>query len=40
MREEITTTLDNLVLICANCHRMLHRDLKVSIKELKEIIKE
>ena len=35
---ETKTTLKDLALVCANCHRMLHRDLSVlSIEELKKI---
>jgi 5-methylcytosine-specific restriction enzyme A len=32
-----TTTLDDLVLVCANCHRMLHRKISsISVEELKQ----
>ena len=35
---ETKTTLKDLALVCANCHRMLHRDLSVlTIEELKKI---
>ncbi|AZB10744.1 HNH endonuclease [Chryseobacterium sp. G0162] len=33
------TTLEDLALVCSNCHRMLHRNIKdMSIERLKEII--
>lgn len=35
---EQETTLDDLTLVCSNCHRMLHRKLdELSIKDLKNI---
>jgi 5-methylcytosine-specific restriction protein A len=35
-----TTTLDDLALVCANCHRILHRDIKkLSVELLIERIK-
>ncbi|TYP95241.1 EVE domain-containing protein [Fodinibius salinus] len=36
-KEEVKTTLDDLILICANCHRMVHRtqDAKRNLKKLK-----
>lgn len=34
------TALDDLALVCANCHRMLHKSINtISIQELKSIIK-
>ena len=37
--EETETTLDDLALVCSNCHRMLHRDLDtLSVETLKENI--
>lgn len=37
--EETETTLDDLALVCSNCHRMLHRDLDtLSVETLKEKI--
>jgi len=35
--EQVKTTLDDLILICANCHRMVHRtaDVKRNLKKLK-----
>ncbi len=39
--KETTTTFDDLILVCSNCHKMLHRkfcDKYMSIEELKEII--
>lgn len=37
------TTFDDLILVCSNCHRMLHRKFYnkeyLSIKELKQIVK-
>lgn len=37
------TTFDDLILVCSNCHRMLHRKLYgkkyLSIEELKELLK-
>lgn len=36
LNEETETTLDDLALVCANCHRMLHSDLDtLSIESLK-----
>ncbi|MBD9178667.1 MAG: HNH endonuclease [Odoribacter splanchnicus] len=38
---EKETTLNDLALVCSNCHRMLHRKIdKLSIKELKNIYRE
>lgn len=34
-----TTTLDDLALVCANCHRMLHRS-EIDIDELRGIVRE
>lgn len=40
IEEETVTKLDDLILVCPNCHRMLHRKLgKISIEELKNIIR-
>ncbi len=37
---ESVTTLNDLALVCANCHRMLHRELDIlSVTELKKMIK-
>lgn len=37
---ESLTSIDDLALVCANCHRMLHRELdSLSVNELKKIIK-
>ena len=37
---ESITTIDDLALVCANCHRMLHRELDtLSIDELRKKIK-
>ena len=36
---ETITKLKDLALVCANCHRMLHKEINIlSINELKEII--
>lgn len=35
MKPDERTTLNDLVLVCANCHRMLHRDLTLSLEKLK-----
>lgn len=35
MKPDERTTLNDLALVCANCHRMLHRDLTLSVKKLK-----
>ena len=32
---EKTTRLEDLALVCANCHRMLHKDLSITVEELK-----
>ena len=38
--EEDTTTVDDLVLVCSNCHRMLHRKRPwIGKDELREILK-
>lgn len=37
--KEQNTKLEDLSLVCANCHRMLHRNMGVTIENLKEIIK-
>lgn len=40
IKEESETTLKDLALVCANCHRMLHRDLDtLSVEELQNKIK-
>jgi 5-methylcytosine-specific restriction protein A len=40
IKEESETSLKDLALVCANCHRMLHRDLDtLSIEDLKNKIK-
>ena len=36
---ETKTKLDDLALLCSNCHRMIHKISSNSINELKEIIK-
>lgn len=37
---ESITTMKDLILVCSNCHRMLHRDLNfVSVDELRKLIK-
>jgi len=33
---EVETSLDDLALVCSNCHRMLHRRPLVSVSELRE----
>lgn len=34
---EVITSIDDLVLVCSNCHRMLHREMNIlSIEELKK----
>lgn len=39
IKEESDTSLNDLALVCANCHRMLHRDLDtLSVEELKNKI--
>ncbi|WP_461149013.1 HNH endonuclease [Spirosoma pulveris] len=39
MIPEDITRLEDLALVCSNCHRMLHKDLSLSIKALKASIK-
>lgn len=40
MEGESITTLNDLALVCANCHRMLHRELDtLSVAELKKMMK-
>lgn len=36
--DECTTSIDDLAIVCANCHRMLHRKGLISIDELKNRI--
>jgi 5-methylcytosine-specific restriction protein A len=39
--EESETSLEDLALVCANCHRMLHRSMDaISIMELKDLTRE
>lgn len=33
------TKLEDLALVCANCHRMLHRSERISIHELRDIVR-
>nr|WP_262924059.1 HNH endonuclease [Spirosoma liriopis] len=40
MKPDERTTLNDLALVCANCHRMLHRDLTLSLEELKRKLKQ
>lgn len=35
---ERKTTLSDLVVVCANCHRMLHRRPWLSVSELRELL--
>ncbi|MDQ1090094.1 HNH endonuclease [Siphonobacter sp. SORGH_AS_1065] len=35
LQEESITAVEDLALVCANCHRMLHRDLSLTIEELR-----
>ena len=38
--EDVVTTMADLSLVCANCHRMLHRSaLTMSLKELRRLLK-
>jgi 5-methylcytosine-specific restriction protein A len=39
MKLDDVTRLNDLSLVCSNCHRMLHRKLTLSVKSLKELIK-
>ena len=40
IESEVTTSIDDLALVCSNCHRMLHRKMNViSIEDLKKRIK-
>ncbi len=39
IENEKETTLDDLRLVCSNCHRMLHRKIGITIEDLKEILK-
>jgi len=32
------TTLEDLAIVCANCHRMLHQSSRLSVRELKEVV--
>lgn len=42
IKSETTTTIDDIALVCSNCHRMLHRNDNeiLSIEELSKIVKE
>lgn len=40
IESEVITSIEDLALVCSNCHRMLHRELNIlSIEELKKRIK-
>lgn len=40
LKVETKITIKDLALVCSNCHRMLHRDIKnLSVEKLKEMIK-
>ena len=39
IENEKETTLDDLSVVCPNCHRMLHRKIGITIEDLKEILK-
>ncbi|WDO13950.1 HNH endonuclease [Flavobacterium sp. WW92] len=40
LKVETKITVKDLALVCSNCHRMLHRDIKnISVEKLKELIK-
>lgn len=39
MKEGETTKVENIGMLCSNCHSMIHRIPMISIKELKELIK-
>jgi hypothetical protein len=36
--ENHTTTIDKLAMLCANCHRMIHRKKDLSVEDLKNLI--
>ena len=38
--QQTATKISDLALVCANCHRMLHRSPWVSVEELREIVRE
>ena len=40
MKKTISEALENLIPVCANCHRMIHRkrDNSLSYDEMKEIL--
>lgn len=39
LKDGQTTKLEDLAIVCANCHRMLHRGkLKISIEDLRELV--
>lgn len=38
LREETTTSLCDLAIVCANCHRMLHHGTAISVEELSTLI--
>ena len=39
IENEKETTLDDLSVVCPNCHRMLHRKIGITIEDLKEILR-
>lgn len=40
IESEVITSIDDLALVCSNCHRMLHREMNIlSIEELRKRIK-
>ncbi|WP_081260178.1 HNH endonuclease [Parageobacillus thermoglucosidasius] len=41
LTSETESTIDNIVLLCSNCHSMIHRKKEcLSVEELKQIVEE
>ncbi|MEI2796162.1 HNH endonuclease [Pseudoxanthomonas sp. F11] len=40
IEENVATTVDDLAMLCANCHRMVHRLKSCSIEDLRQILKD
>ncbi|WP_433709127.1 HNH endonuclease [Paenibacillus illinoisensis] len=34
-----TTKVEDLVMLCSNCHRMIHREKDMTLEELSDLIK-
>ena len=39
MSEGMKTSVEDIVMVCSNCHRMIHRKPNITLEELKELIR-